>query len=217
MHPELGLTFPDEFIPIAETTGLIVPIGEWVLRRACEDVKSWDKHGHNIALSVNLSARQLRQRHLTRNIRRIVSDTGIDPHRLEFELTESTLVDNSHALYNTMIQLRRDGITFAIDDFSTGHSSLDYIKRFPVHSLKVSHAFMKGIPGKEKDTAIANAVINLSRSLGLIVTAEGVERVDQLKFLKDRNCDKAQGYLFSPPIPAQELLQLLNQRQSWLV
>jgi diguanylate cyclase (GGDEF)-like protein/PAS domain S-box-containing protein len=215
MHPELGLTFPDEFIPIAETTGLIVPIGEWVLRRACEDVKSWEKNGFHMDLSVNLSARQLRQRHLTRNIRRIVEETGFDPNRLEFELTESTLVDNSHALYNTMIQLQRDGIRFAIDDFSTGHSSLDYIKKFPVHSLKVSHAFMKGIPLKEKDTAIANAVINLSRSLGLLVTAEGVERLDQFKFLKERNCDKAQGYLFSPPIPSQEMLQLLERGNSW--
>lgn len=217
MHPELGLTFPDEFIPIAETTGLIIPIGEWVLKRACEDVKSWEKHGFNLDLSVNLSARQLRQRHLIRNIRKIVSESGFDPNRLEFELTESTLVDNSHALYNTMIQLQRDGITFAIDDFSTGHSSLDYIKKFPVHSLKVSHAFMKGIPAKEKDTAIANAVINLSRSLGLLVTAEGVERLDQLRFLKERNCDKAQGYLFSPPIPADELFQLLKHGHSWQV
>lgn len=217
MHPEFGLTFPDEFIPIAEATGLIVPIGDWVLKRACEDVKSWEKHGYQMDLSVNLSARQLRQRHLTRNIRKIVNEAGFDPKRLEFELTESTLVDNSHSLYNTMIQLQRDGITFAIDDFSTGHSSLDYIKKFPVHSLKVSHSFMKGIPIKEKDTAIANAVINLSRSLGLLVTAEGVERMDQLKFLKERNCDKAQGYLFSPPIPAQDLLQLLQHGHSWKI
>ncbi|MBX4187644.1 MAG: EAL domain-containing protein, partial [Candidatus Doudnabacteria bacterium] len=215
MHPDLGLTFPDEFIPIAETTGLIQPIGEWVLRTACEDVKGWIKYGHDIGLSVNLSARQLRQRHLIRNIRRIISDVGFDSNKLEFELTESVLVENSHALYNTMIQLQRDGIKFAIDDFTTGHSSLDYVKKFPIHSLKVSHAFMKGIPLKEKDTAIANAVINLTRSLGLVVTAEGVERHDQLRFLKDRGCNKAQGYLFSPPIPAGQMLQLLDRKLKW--
>jgi diguanylate cyclase (GGDEF)-like protein/PAS domain S-box-containing protein len=215
MHPDLGLTFPDEFIPIAETTGLIQPIGEWVLRQACQDVKSWEKYGHNLELSVNLSARQLRQRHLIRNIRRAIADTGFDPKKLEFELTESVLVDNSHALYNTMIQLQKDGIKFAIDDFTTGHSSLDYVKKFPVHSLKVSHAFMKGIPLKEKDTAIANAVINLSRSLGFFVTAEGVERYDQLRFLKERGCDKAQGYLFSPPIPQDQMLTLLDRNTNW--
>jgi diguanylate cyclase (GGDEF)-like protein/PAS domain S-box-containing protein len=211
MHPDLGLTFPDEFIPIAETTGLIQPIGEWVLKTACEDVKSWQRYGHDIGLSVNLSARQLRQRHLIRNIRRTIADADFDPTKLEFELTESTLVDNSHTLYNTMIQLQRDGVKFAIDDFTTGHSSLDYVKKFPVHSLKVSHAFMKGIPMKEKDTAIANVIINLTRSLGLVVTAEGVERYDQLRFLKDRGCDKAQGYLFSPPIPPGQMLQLLDR------
>jgi diguanylate cyclase (GGDEF)-like protein/PAS domain S-box-containing protein len=215
MHPDLGLTFPDEFIPIAETTGLIQPIGEWVLRQACTDVKSWQKFGHDVDLSVNLSARQFRQRHLIRNIRRVLADTEFDPNKLEFELTESVLVDNSHALYNTMIQLKKDGIKFAIDDFTTGHSSLDYVKKFPVNSLKVSHAFMKGIPLKEKDTAIANAVINLSRSLGFYVTAEGVERYDQLRFLKERGCDKAQGYLFSPPIPSDQMLGLLDRNVNW--
>ncbi len=215
MHPELGLTFPDEFIPIAETTGLIQPIGEWVLRQACLDVKTWERYGHMLDLSVNLSARQLRQRHLIRNIRKILAECEFDPKRLEFELTESVLVENSHNLYNMMVQLRKDGIKFAIDDFTTGHSSLDYVKKFPVHSLKVSHSFMKGIPMKEKDTAIANAVINLSRSLGVLVTAEGVERYDQLRFLKDRECDKAQGYLFSPPIPQGQMLQLLDRNVNW--
>jgi diguanylate cyclase (GGDEF)-like protein/PAS domain S-box-containing protein len=215
MHPELGLTFPDEFIPIAETTGLIVPIGEWVLERACRDVKEWNDAGFDISLAVNLSARQLRQKHLIRTVRRIISETGFDPSRLELELTENVLVDNSHAAYNILIQLKKDGIKFAIDDFTTGHSSLEYVKRFPVNSLKVSHSFMKGIPIKEKDTAIANAVINLSRSLGLVVTAEGVERIDQLRFLKERGCHKAQGYLFSPPVPAGEILQLLKHGNSW--
>ncbi|HYC79587.1 MAG TPA: EAL domain-containing protein [Candidatus Binatia bacterium] len=215
MHPDLGLTFPDEFIPIAETTGLIQPIGEWVLRTACKDVKEWQKYGHDIGLSYNLSARQLRQRHLIRNIRKALSDTGFNPAHLECELTESVLVDNSHALYNTMVMLQKDGVKFTIDDFTTGHSSLNYIKRFPVYSLKVSHTFMKGIPMNEKDSAIANAIINLSQSLGLIVTAEGVERYDQLRFLQEQGCHKAQGYLFSPPVPADELLALLDKNTIW--
>jgi diguanylate cyclase (GGDEF)-like protein/PAS domain S-box-containing protein len=215
MHPELGLTFPEEFIPIAETTGLIQPIGDWVLRKACEDVKEWNDKGHRINLAVNMSVRQLRQKHLTRIIRRIISETGFDPNHLELELTESVLVENSHAVYNTLLQLKKDGIKFAIDDFNTGYSSLNYIKRFPIDILKIDKSFVKGIPTKEKDTAIANSVINLAHSLGMIVVAEGVERMDQLKFLKERNCDKAQGYLFSPPIPPQEILQLLEHGNSW--
>jgi diguanylate cyclase (GGDEF)-like protein/PAS domain S-box-containing protein len=213
MHPELGLTFPDEFITIAETTGLIQPIGEWVLKQACEDVKKWQDLGHDLNLAVNISVRQLRQKHLIRTIRKIVSDANFNPEKLELELTESVLVDNSHSVYNTLVQLKKDGVKFAIDDFNTGYSSLNYIKRFPIDILKIDRSFVKGIPGKEKDTAIANSIINLSHSLGMIVVAEGVERPDQLKFLKERNCDKAQGYMFSPPVGAAEMLQILERPQ----
>jgi diguanylate cyclase (GGDEF)-like protein/PAS domain S-box-containing protein len=216
MHPELGLTFPDEFIPIAETTGLIQPIGEWVLKTACKEVKRWEEFGHKVGLAVNLSVRQLRQKHLIRNVRKILSETGFDPKRLELEITENVLVDNSSAVYNTLVQLKKDGITFAIDDFNTGYSSLNYLKRFPIDILKLDKTFVKGIPMKDKDSAIANAIINLTRSLGMTVVAEGVERLDQLKFLKERNCDKAQGYLFSPPISGEDLVQLLNKNSVWM-
>jgi diguanylate cyclase (GGDEF)-like protein/PAS domain S-box-containing protein len=215
MHPDLGLTFPDEFIPIAETTGLIQPIGEWVLRTACQDVKKWRDMGHDLNLAVNLSVRQLKQKHLIRNVRRILSEVNFDPRQLELEITENVLVDNSHAVYNTLVQLKKDGIMFAIDDFNTGYSSLNYLKRFPIDILKLDKSFVKGIPLKDKDTAIANAIINLSRSLGMIVIAEGVERPDQLQFLKERGCDKAQGYLFSPPVTADELLALLKKDTVW--
>ncbi len=216
MHPELGLTFPDEFIPIAETTGLIQPIGEWVLRQACEDVKKWDERGHKLKLAVNLSVRQLRQKYLIRTIRKILSETGFPPDRLELELTESVLVENSHAVYNTLVQLKKDGIMFAIDDFNTGYSSLNYIKRFPIDILKIDKTFTKGIPAKEKDAAIANSIINLAHSLGMIVVAEGVERPDQFKFLKERNCDKAQGYMISAPVTPQEILQILERPHNWV-
>lgn len=215
MHPELGLTFPDEFIPIAETTGLIQPIGEWVMQRACEDLRKWNDMGHHLHLAVNMSVRQLRQRHLVKNIRHIIHKTGIDSQCLELELTESVLVENSHSVYNTLVELKKDGIKFAIDDFNTGYSSLNYIKRYPIDILKIDKSFVRGIPSKEKDMAIANSVINLSHSLGMIVVAEGVERDDQLKFLSDRGCDKAQGYLISPPVPFEEMTNLIQSGKIW--
>jgi len=215
MHPQLGLTMPSEFVGIAEVNGLIHPIGEWVLRQACLDVGSWDSAGHRVRLAVNLSARQLKQKHIVRSIRKGLSDTGFDPSRLELEITESVLIDDSDSVYNTLVQLKKNGIRFAIDDFNTRYSSLNYLKHFPVDALKLDKSFMSGIPGKEKDSAIVNAIINLSRSLGLSVVAEGIERPEQLKFLKERNCDMAQGYMFSPPVPADQLLKLLNLNSAW--
>jgi diguanylate cyclase (GGDEF)-like protein/PAS domain S-box-containing protein len=217
MHPDLGLTFPGEFIGIAEATGLIQPIGEWVLAKACEDTKKLHDIGYQVSVAVNMSMRQLRQRHLVRGIRRIISESGLKPEFVEFELTESVLVENSHVTYNALLQLRKDGIRFAIDDFNTGYSSLNYIKKYPIDSLKIDQSFVRGIPHQEKDTAIANSVINLAHSLGLSVTAEGVERADQIRFLADRGCNKAQGYMYRAPIPYQELVKMLeNQKQRLL-
>lgn len=217
MHPEFGLTFPEQFISIAETTGLIQPIGDWVFRQACLDVKKWQGMGFDLDLAVNLSTQQLRQKHITRLIRKALADTGFDPNKLELELTESILMEESPAFYSTMVQLKKDGVRFALDDFNTGYSSLNYIKRFPIDILKIDKSFVKGLPLNEKDSAIANAIINLSHSLGMQVVAEGVERIEQLKFLQFRNCDKAQGYLFSPAVTADELLGLLERNVVYAV
>ncbi|HYE22807.1 MAG TPA: EAL domain-containing protein, partial [Verrucomicrobiae bacterium] len=214
MHPDLGLTFPDEFIKSAETTGLIESIGEWVLRTALKDVSEWHAMGFDdLDIAVNLSARQFKQRHLVRAIRKVINEIKFDASHLELELTESVLVDNSTTVFNTLNELKKDGIRFAIDDFNTGYSSLNYIKRFPIDILKIDKSFVRGLPGKEKDAAIANSIINLAHSLNMKVVAEGVERVEQLNFLRDRGCDKVQGYFISPPVSSQAITELLRKNK----
>ncbi|MGE5392234.1 MAG: EAL domain-containing protein [Candidatus Saccharibacteria bacterium] len=210
MHPDFGLIFPEEFIDLAETNGLIEPIGEMVLRMACAQMNEWDRLGlKKLRLSVNMSARQFRRKHLVKMVRKILDETKFDPHRLELELTESVLVEDFGNTLNSMWELKRDGIKFSLDDFNTRYSSLNYIKRFPIDILKIDRSFVKGIPGNEKDSAIANSIINLAQTLNYSVVAEGVEREDQLRFLKNRRCDRAQGYLFSPPSPPDTLVGTL--------
>jgi EAL domain-containing protein (putative c-di-GMP-specific phosphodiesterase class I) len=163
-----------------------------------------------LSVAVNFSVRQLRKKHLVRIVRRIIYEAGLEPQRLEMELTESVLADNSHALYNTMVQLKKDGVRFSIDDFNTGYSSLNYIKKFPIDVVKIDKSFVKGIPFKEKDNAIAHSILNLAHSIGMVVVAEGVERQDQMDFLKARGCDKAQGYMISPPVAKKEMFRILE-------
>lgn len=210
-HPEYGLILPDQFIPLAEANGLIEPIGEWVLRAACLQMNEWDLRGlPHIKLAVNMSARQFSKKRLVKTVRKIIEETGFDPTRLELELTESVLVEDFGNALNSMWELKRDGIVFSLDDFNTRYSSLNYIKRFPIDILKIDRMFVKGLPGNEKDSAIANSIINLARTLNYMVVAEGVERQDQLHFLTSRGCDRVQGYLFSPPCPSDIFLKNMS-------
>jgi diguanylate cyclase (GGDEF)-like protein len=205
---------PDQFIPILEETGLIVPVGEWVLREACRQMVAWQHGGMRpIHLAVNLSGRQFRHQSLVVQIASIVKETGFDASRLEIELTESMLIDDSEAVLAIISGLSAMGISVAIDDFGTGHSSLSYLKRFNVNTLKIDRSFVKDTPGNTEDSAIAMAVIALGHGLHLDVVAEGVETPQQLDFLRAKGCDQFQGYLLSRPIDATAFEAWMTERE----
>jgi diguanylate cyclase (GGDEF)-like protein len=209
-HPERGLVSPMEFIPIAEESGMIVRIGEWVLRTACAQVVAWTDAGlPAVPVSVNLSARQFAHGDLVDVVRRAVFDTGIDPTYLELEVTESLLMDDRVRSAQTLDALRADGILISLDDFGTGYSSLAYLKHFPIDAIKIDQSFIRDITEDAGSGAIATAIIGLAHSLGLDVIAEGVETAEQLAFLVEKGCDTVQGYYFSRPVPAAELARLL--------
>ena len=210
-QPERGIVSPGEFIPLAEETGLIVPLGEWVLREACRQAKAWRDAGlPEIVMSVNLSARQFRQPGLTQTILGVLAETGLEARFLEMEITESMVMHDPGSAIAVLNELRQHGITFAMDDFGTGYSSLNYLKRFPIHKLKIDQSFVRNIPADPDDAAIANAVIKLGHGLKLTVIAEGVETTEQRAFLRKHGCDEMQGYLFSRPVPAEEMGALLG-------
>lgn len=209
--PKLGMVGPQEFIPIAEQTGLIVPIGQWVLRNACLQLRAWKDLGlepGNIA--VNLSTRQFRQKDLAEQIAAALEDAGLAPGDLELELTESLLMDNLTSAAEVLASLEQLGIRIAIDDFGTGYSSLSYLKTFPIHCLKIDRSFIQDIPADENDTAIVRTIIALARSLGLTVVAEGVETEAQLDYLRVNQCDEGQGYLLSRPLDAEACTRLMR-------
>lgn len=209
--PELGQVRPDEFIPLAERTGLILPIGAWVLREACRQLREWRAEGLPTGtMAVNLSARQFRQRDIAEDISQILRESGLSPQDLELEITESALMDDLAAATVVLTDLQRLGIRISIDDFGTGYSSLAYLKTFPLHCLKIDRSFIADIPGDSNDTVIVRTIIALARSLGLIVVAEGVETQAQFAYLRDNHCDQAQGYLFFKPLPAAECRDLLR-------
>jgi diguanylate cyclase (GGDEF)-like protein/PAS domain S-box-containing protein len=203
-HPERGLVAPDRFIPIAEETGLIVGIGEWVLREACRQAKRWHDAGHtSLRIGVNLSARQFQQSDLQQQIARALSDSGLDPAALELELTESMLMADPQAATELLQRLAELGIQLAIDDFGTGYSSLAYLKRFPVARLKIDRSFVRDISTDPNDAAIVRAVVAMADSLRMAVIAEGVETAEQLRFLERHGCYEVQGYFFSRPAAAE--------------
>ena len=211
MHPELGMVPPVEFIPMAEETGLIATIGEWVLHTSCAQNRAWQQEGlPPLKMSVNLSAQQFRQKGLRDTIDRVLKDTGLEPQYLEFELTESLLMEDTKVSSTTLSDFKRMGFNISVDDFGTGYSSLGYLKRFPLDTLKIDQSFVRDITIDSDSAAIANSVIALARSLRLRVVAEGVETEEQLSMLRDQECDEIQGYLFSRPLPAQEFKKLLQ-------
>lgn len=214
-HPELGLVPPNDFIGLAEETGLIGAIGEFVLRQACMQARAWQEQGlAQIRVSVNLSVHQLRQGNLLSLVRQVLKETGLAAQFLELELTESQLLDNVESVISTFQQLRELGVKLAIDDFGTGYSSLSYLKRFPVDYVKIDQTFIRDLTPGSEDAAITRAIIVMAHSLELKVVAEGVETQDQLDFLKSQRCDEIQGYLISRPVPAEQFAQLLREQGS---
>ncbi|MBI3896675.1 MAG: EAL domain-containing protein [Gammaproteobacteria bacterium] len=212
-HPERGMVPPLQFIPLAEETGLIVPIGEWVLRTACAQCKEWDSNGLGaLTLAVNISPRQFQRPDFASTVAKVLRETGLPPERLELELTESVLMHNPETTIANMKRLSDIGVQLSIDDFGTGYSSLSYLKRFPIDRLKIDRSFVKGIPADGDDAAIATAIIAMAHKLQLNVIAEGVETADQLAYLRSHECDVMQGYYFSPPIPNDEYVKLLSAR-----
>jgi EAL domain-containing protein (putative c-di-GMP-specific phosphodiesterase class I) len=211
-HPQHGAIAPATFIPLAEQSGLIVPIGEWVLRTACQQVKTWERMALGpLRMAVNLSARQFSQATLEQTVTQVLTETALEAQWLELELTESLLVQDVDAASAMLTALRATGIRIAIDDFGTGYSSLSYLQRFPLDTLKIDRSFVHQATTNPKTAAIAITVIQMAHQLGLQVVAEGVETLAELTFLQEHACDVAQGYWFSRPVPATAFAHLLSE------
>ncbi len=211
-HPSYGLVMPDRFIPALEENGLINAVGEWVLRTACAQNKMWQEQGFApVTVSVNISAVQFRSPQLIDTVARVLDETQLESRYLELELTESMFISNTEAAINTMYRLKDLGVSLSIDDFGSGYSSLSYLKRFPVDYLKIDRSFIKDIENSNKDAAITNAITVLAHSLNMKIVAEGVESQGQLDYLKSQGCQELQGFLFSRPISALEVSELLEK------
>jgi len=212
-HPQLGLLMPDKFVPLAEETGLIVPIGYWTLRRVCERVCRWQEQGLSLSVAVNLSATQFHQPELVRELSHILWATGAPAQHLELEITETMVMRDPERAVAVMEQLRAMGVRLSIDDFGTGHSSLGYLKRFPIDRLKVDRSFVRDLPHNGDDVAITRAVIALAHSLKMTVVAEGVEHQQQFDLLREQGCDEFQGFFCRPALPEPELLRFLVEER----
>jgi diguanylate cyclase (GGDEF)-like protein/PAS domain S-box-containing protein len=211
-RPQHGTVSPDRFIGALEDSGLILPVGAWTLRTACAQLAQWDRAGlPPLNLAVNLSARQFKQEYLARFVADTLAEAGIAPHRLELELTESLLMEDNDANRSVLASLAAMGVRVAIDDFGTGHSSLSYLKRFDVDTLKIDRSFVSELPNDAEDAAIATAIVAMGHSLNMKVVAEGVETDDQAAFLLSLGCDEMQGYLLSRPLPAPQLTAWLGR------
>jgi diguanylate cyclase (GGDEF)-like protein/PAS domain S-box-containing protein len=213
-HPDMGLVPPKQFIPLAEDIGLIVPLGQWVLRAACRQNKSWQEMNYPpMRVAVNFSPRQFQQPMLANMVEQVLAEEDMDPRWLEMEVTENIMLQNFDKTIDTLNRLNSMGIHISIDDFGTGYSSLSYIKKLPIQTLKIDQSFVSDIDTNRDDAAIATAVINMARSLRLNVIAEGVETVEQLKMLSNLDCHEMQGYLFGRPVPAEEVTSLLHSTE----
>jgi len=209
-HPEKGMIPPFHFIPIAEETGIIKPIGEWVLEEACRKTQEWHQQGHdNLRIGINLSARQLENDDIVRFTKNTLANTGINPKMVELEVTESAAMTDFKKTLALLHELRDLGITLSIDDFGTGHSSLSYLQQLPVHTLKIDRAFIKDIGTDSDDGTIAKTIVAMAHNLKLNVIAEGIEVVEHLQFLQQCGCDEIQGYLFSPPLREEDFIKYL--------
>ena len=211
-HPDMGLLLPGRFIHAAEVSGAILPIGAWVVRTACKAAKEWQQKAPGIGVSVNLSARQFQQPELASVIRGAIQESGLDPHLLELEITETFAMQDAENSIRTLMELKQIGVRISMDDFGTGYSSLSYLKRFPIDIVKLDQSFVRDIVSGPDGGAIATAVIAMAHSLNLKVVAEGVETHGQLTFLRDRACDRFQGFFFSPPLSPVEFDTFLERR-----
>ncbi len=206
-----GLSQPGRFITMAEETGLIVPMGEWIINQACSDLRDWHQSGRSgMTMAINLSVKQMIDHDFIVMIKRSIENSGVDPRFLTLELTESLLLDDVESKILLLQSLKEIGLKLAVDDFGTGYSSFSYLRKLPVDELKIDRAFIKDLPGNGKDRAIASSTIYLAQSLGLHTVAEGVETQGQLDFLKEEGCNQYQGFLFSEALPEKKLLELLN-------
>ena len=208
-HDEYGLVSPIRFIPLAEETGLIQPLGHYVLEQAIMQTRKWNQQGHDLSVGINLSARQFMQADLVDQIKMLIQQYEIKPDNIDLEITETIAMQDADNSINKMHQLKELGVKLSMDDFGTGYSSLSYLHQFPLDVLKIDRSFVKDIVGNSEDGAIARAVIAMAHSMNLKVIAEGVETEEQYQFLKDHECEIIQGYLISKPVPAKEFELLL--------
>jgi EAL domain-containing protein (putative c-di-GMP-specific phosphodiesterase class I) len=211
-HPTKGLIPPEEFIPVAEASSLIIQIGSWVIHEACASNKAWqDVNVRPTPIAVNISARQLHDKDLVETIRTALEKSGLPPELLEIELTESAVMMHADEAIHTMTRLRNMGVRISLDDFGTGYSSLSYLKRLPVTGLKIDQSFIRDLAFDPDDAAIVRAIVAVAHTLMLDVTAEGVHTAEQVEFLKSHGCRGAQGYYFARPVPAREMRKLLER------
>ncbi len=213
-HQKFGLVLPDKFIPLAEETGVILEIDEWMMKTACRQIKNWEREGiANIRVAVNLSTRQFRQKNLTEKVAQILNDSAVQPKNLCLEITENEVMHNIETTVEILQALKKMGVLLSLDDFGTGYSSLSYLKRFPIDILKIDRTFVNGIPSDRDDTAISTAIVVLAHSMELKVIAEGVEKSEQIAFLQSLQCDEIQGFYFSRPLNAETVTDLLKVKK----
>ena len=211
VHPDLGVLSPAQFIPLAEETGLIVPIGRWVLRTACTQNMAWQREGlPNVSIAVNLSPRQFSDENLLRDIDGALASSGLDPKLLQLEVTESMVMFDVERAIQLLDAIQSRGVSLAIDDFGTGYSSISTMKRFPIDTIKIDRSFVRDLSQNSGDRAFALAIISMGRTLGLTIVAEGVETTEQDEFLREHACNEIQGFLFSEPVPADKIAELLR-------
>jgi len=210
-HPELGLLFPDRFVPLAEETGLIVPIGEWVLNEACKQNKQWQEMGlPPIEMTVNVSPKQVQQANFLEVVKSALDESGLDPQYLGLEITETVLMSTDDSTIKLMNELREMNVRVSIDDFGKGNSSLNYLTQLPTDAIKIDESFIRNVVADPDAAAITGAVIAMAHSLKLRVVAEGIETLDQLEFLRSLNCDEIQGYFVSRPVEPESLAHILR-------